>query len=68
MKIGDVSGKTLKTVACLPKILFNIDIMDLWLLLCFCILFKRRLETVTKVFMPEVVLANLRIPETIDAY
>ena len=29
MRFAAVSAKTLKTVKCLPKILFNIDIMDL---------------------------------------
>ena len=41
----------------------NNDIMDLCLLLCFCIFFKRQLECITKVFMSEVVVANLKIPE-----
>ena len=55
------SGKTLKTVKCLPNILFNIDTMDLCLLPCFSILFKRRLESVTKALMFEIVEANLKI-------
>ena len=33
MKFVAVSSKTLKTVKCLPKILFKIDVMDLFLLL-----------------------------------
>ena len=62
---------------CLPKILFNIDIMDLFLLnidiidlcllLSFCILFIRRLESATKVFMSKVVLTNVKFSEPIDA-
>ena len=44
MKFAAVSAKTLKTVKCLPKILFNIDIMDLCLLFGLCIFFKRQLQ------------------------
>ena len=33
MKFVAVSSKTLKTVKCSPKILFKIDVMDLFLLL-----------------------------------
>ena len=58
-----VSAKTSRTVTCLQKILGNIDIMDLFLLPFLCSLFKWRLESVTMVFMFEVVLANLKIPE-----
>ena len=47
--------------------LFAIVVIDLRLFPCFCILFKRRLEGVTKVFMCEVVLAKLKISEPIDA-
>ena len=65
-KFAAVSVTTLKTVKCLPKILFNTDIMNLCLLTCFCILFKRRLERVTKVFMSEVVLTNFKFAEPID--
>ena len=53
------------TVKCLPNILFKIDITDLCLLPCFCILFKRQLENVTKLFMYEVVLTTLKISEPI---
>ena len=60
-----VSVKTLKTVKCLSKILFNMNFMDLCLLRCFLILVKIRLESVTKIFMSEVILLNLRLPETI---
>ena len=67
MKFAVMSVKTLKTVKCLPKTLFSIDVMDLYLLSCFCIIFKRRLESVTKVFMSEIVLANFKISEPIDA-
>ena len=67
IKFAALCGKTLKTVKCLPKILFNIYIMDLCLLPCFCILFKRRLESVTKVFISEVVMAKLKVLEPIDA-
>ena len=53
----------MKTLKCLPKTLFNIDIVDLCLLLCFSILLKLLLESFTKVFMSKVVLANLKISE-----
>ena len=56
-------AKTMKTLKCLPKTLFNIDIVDLCLLLCFSILLKLLLESFTKVFMSKVVLANLKISE-----
>ena len=46
MNFVAVSAKTLKTVKYLPNIFLNIDIMDLYLLSCFCILFGRRLESV----------------------
>ena len=42
--------------------------MELCLLLCFCILFKRQLESVRKVFMSEVDLAILKLSEPIEAY
>ena len=67
MKFGAMSAKTLKAVKCLPKILFNIDIRDLWLLTYFCVLFKIRLESVTKVFTSEVFLTNLKVSEPIDS-
>ena len=54
MKFAAVSAKLLQTVKCFPKILFNKDIVDLYLLLCFYILFNRWLESVTKVFVSEV--------------
>ena len=66
MKFVAVS-KNVETVKCLPKILFNIYFIDLYLLTCFCFLFKIRLESVTKVFMSEVVQANLKISKPIDA-
>ena len=66
MKFADVSAKISKKVKCLPKIVFSIDIMDLYVLPCFCILFKRRLKNVTKGFVFNVVLANLKISEPID--
>ena len=66
-KFTAVSAKTFKTVKCLPNVLFSIDIMDPYLLPCFYILFKRRLESVTKVFMSEVTLANFKILEPRDA-
>ena len=59
-----VSIKSLKTVTCLPKILFNIDITDLCLLPCTPLFL--RLETSTKQVMPKLDLANLKIPEPID--
>ena len=49
------------------KYFFNLDTMNLCLLPCLCILFKRRLESVTKVFMLEVVLVHLKFSEPIDA-
>ena len=66
MKFLAVYAKTLKTMKCLPKILFNINIVDLCLLLCFCILFKKRLESVAKVYTSEVVLA-IKISEPLVA-
>ena len=63
IKFSAVSSKTLKTVKCLPKVFFN---KELRLLPYFGILFKRRLKGVTKVFMSEVVLENLKISEPID--
>ena len=41
-KYDKCCGCVSKTVKCLGDILFNIDIMDLYLLPCFCILFKRK--------------------------
>ena len=66
MMFAFLSTRTLKTVKCWLKILFNIDTMDLCLLRCFCILFKRQMESVTKVFISKVVLPNLKISEPID--
>ena len=66
MKVA--AGKMVETMQCLPNILFNIDIMDLCLLCCFCIAFKRRLESVEKAFMSEVVTANPKGSNPIDAY
>ena len=62
MKFAAVSVKILKTVKCLSK-MFNIDIVDLCLLPCFYILFKRRL---LQNDASAVVLANLKISEPID--
>ena len=67
MKFAALSGKALKRVKYLPKNLFKTDIMNLCLLPCFCINFKRRLETVAKVFMSKAVLANLKISKPVDA-
>ena len=58
--------KKLKKVTCLPKMLFSIDIIDIWVLPCFCILFKRRLKSVTKAFMSNVVLGDLKVSEPIN--
>ena len=66
IKFAGMSGKMLGTVIFLSRTLFNI-IMDLCLLLCFCIFFKRQIETVSKVFMYKVVLANLKFTEHINA-
>ena len=67
MKFAPVSAKTLKTVKCLPNILFNIGIMDLCLLPGPCILFTRRLESITKISRFEVFLASLKVSDPIDA-
>ena len=67
MKFAVMSAKTLQTVEFLSKILFSLEIMDLCLFCCFCIVFKRRLGSVTKVFMSEAVLSNLKVSEPIDA-
>ena len=56
MKFADTSRETLKTLKCLTKVLFSIGIMDLFLLPCFCILFKKQLKSFTKSFMSEIVL------------
>ena len=61
MKFGAVSAKMLKTVKFLGKILFNLEILDQCLPPYFCILFKRQLQSVTKVFMSKVVLSKLKI-------
>ena len=49
------------------KDFIQIDIMDLCLLPCSWFFFKRRLESVVKVFISEVVLTNLKMSEPIDA-
>ena len=49
------------------KDFIQIDIMDLCLLPCSWFCFKRRLESVVKVFISEVVLTNLKMSEPIDA-
>ena len=51
MKFAVVSVKALKTVKFLRKILFDIDVMNVCLLLCFSIHFKKRFESVAKAFM-----------------
>ena len=51
MKFAAASAKSLKAVKCLPEILLNINIVAPCLLPCFCILFKRRLASATKVFI-----------------
>ena len=48
--------KMLKTMKHLPKILFDIVIMDVCLVPCFYIPCKRQLESVTKVSMSKVIL------------
>ena len=60
MKFVAVSSKTLKGVECLPNILLNTDIIDLCLISCFGMLFKIRLESVTKVFMSEYFCQKLK--------
>ena len=46
-----VPSKMLKIVKCLPKVLLAIYVMGLCLLPCFCVLLKRRFESVTKILM-----------------
>ena len=60
-KFAVASAKSLKRL-----ILFNIDIIDPLLLLCFSILFKRRLQRFTTEFMSEVAPANLKMLERTD--
>ena len=60
MKLTAVSAKLLEIVKWLSRILFSIDITDLCILPSFCILVERRLESIKKVFMSKVVLANLQ--------
>ena len=67
MKFAAVSAKTLKIVKCLPNIFISIYIVDLRLLSCFRIFFKRQLECVIQVFMSQVVPAKLKISGPIDA-
>ena len=62
-----VSARTLKTLKYFPKILFNVDIMDLCLLLHSCILFKSRFESHIKVLVSELVLAFLKSSEPVDS-
>ena len=61
-----MTAKKLKTVKCLSKILFNIDIMDVYLLPYSCIPFKRQLESATKALMSEAVQENFKISEPAD--
>ena len=56
----------MQSVKCLPKTLFSIDIMDIYLLPPFCIRFKTRLESVTLVFMYEAVREDLKMSESIE--
>ena len=69
MKYAAISAKIIRTVKCLPNILYrhNIDIIDLRLFPCFCILFKKQLESITGVFISLIVLTGLNISEPIDA-
>ena len=60
MKFAAVSAETLKTLKCLPKILFKLEIMDLCLLPRFCILFKIKWK-VLQWFMSEIVPAILKL-------
>ena len=59
-----MSAKKLKTVKRLSNILFNIDIMGVRLLPCFCMLFKRQLESITKTLMSEAVQTKFKISES----
>ena len=47
---------------CLPKTLFSIDIVDIYLLPPFC----TRLESVTQVFMSKAVREDLKMSEPIE--
>ena len=65
MKWSAMSVKTLKTLKCLPYIFFNMDVMDLYSMSFFCILFNSRLESIIKVLPSEVILAKLKNSESI---
>ena len=65
MKLSTVSLKILETFKSLQKNLIIMDIMDLCLLPFYCILFNCCLESVIKVLLAEVVLANPTILEPI---
>ena len=65
-KLSAVSAETLTTLKYLLKIFFNMDIMDLCLLLCFFILFKSWLASVMKILLSEVVPTNLKISDPIE--
>ena len=65
IKFANLSAKTLKSVKCLRKILFNTDLMVICLLPCFYILFRRQLKSVKKVIIPEEFLGK---PQSFRAY
>ena len=62
----NLSAKTYKALLSFLKISFNMNIMDLFLMDSSQILFKRQLESIIRV--SEVVLPNLKIPKSIDAW
>lgn len=61
-----MSVKTLKTVKLFPKISFNMDIMDPYLLTWFIILLKSSFEGVIKMLLSDVVLPNVKVTEPED--
>lgn len=54
MKLSAVSAKTWKTLKYLLKTFFNMGIMNLYLLPCFRIFFKKSITRVIKVLVSEV--------------
>ena len=65
-KSSAVSAKNIKTMKYLRKILFSLIIMNRYLLTCLHILFKRRFESVIKVLLFEIDLANHKVLEPTD--
>ena len=71
IKLSAVSAKKIKKKSRklnVEKLFFiNLDITNLCLLFSFCILFKSWLANVIKVLLSEVVQANLKTSEPIEA-